>query len=72
MYMSSPVPFIAAKNEKLALQGPSICNTRKGEDKYKESRIIGSGLFPTGKMSGYENNINSILSPASGIWNLIH
>lgn len=57
---------------KLALQGPSICNTRKGEDKYKESRIIGSDLFPTGKMSGYENNINSVLSPALGVWNLMH
>lgn len=50
----------------MAPQGPSICDAGKGEER------IGSSLFLTGMMSGYESKLNSIFFPALEIWNLRH
>lgn len=54
--------LLQQQKEKLALQDPSMCNTGKAEDEDEQSRIKGSSLFPTGKMSGSENKINPMLS----------
>lgn len=54
--------LLQQQKEKLALQDPSICNTGKAEGEDEQSRIKGSSLFPTGKMSGSENKINPMLS----------